>query len=96
MSAAQFDKGPWAVDLAAFPYSPPARVIAKCDGTVIAEAFGDEAKGGADEPEVLANAHLISAAPELYMALAEATELLETDGYSTLEMRAALAKARGQ
>lgn len=46
--------------------------------------------------EALANARLAAAAPSLYSALAEATELLEASGYSTVEMRAALAKAHAE
>lgn len=45
---------------------------------------------------VMANAHLIAAAPELYEALEDAVDLLTAAGYSTLEHRAALAKARGE
>lgn len=42
------------------------------------------------------DAQLIAAAPELYEALEDAVDLLTAAGYSTLEHRSALAKARGE
>lgn len=93
MSAA-FTTGPWearddGVVVIAEPnqlgYQQPIKLISP---------WRESAWDGDEEAE--ANARLIAAAPSLYSALAEATELLEASGYSTVEMRAALAKARGE
>lgn len=105
MSAA-FTPGPWYVDGEAPADSPPAIIIATQD-LVIAEVFADERS---DEPETVATADLIAAAPELYASLIELLEPLERASAELVahgkvadenaeaafdRARAALAKARG-
>ncbi len=65
MSAPAFTKGPWTIDAQANPSSPPSLVISTQD-TVIAEVFGEDT---ADDPEVIACANLIAAAPDMFEAL---------------------------
>ena len=99
---AAFTPGPWTLDEDAFPYSPPAKVIALPDGTVIAEALGNDGHWPESEPEVAANARLIAAAPDLYRELTNAVVLLraagvqETNNGTIRAAEAILAKARGE
>ena len=61
MSAPQFTPGPWKVDAKASTYTPPSVAI-MANGLIIAEVLAEE-DGRSDDPEIIATAHLIAAAP---------------------------------
>ena len=57
----------------------------------------DDYPPGSGSPDLLANAHLIAAAPDLYAALEMAQLWLDVDGRFDMQgINAALAKARGE
>jgi hypothetical protein len=104
--SAGFTPGPWTFAEDAHPYSPPAKVIALPDGTVIAEALGNDGDWPESEAEVTANARLIASAPELYEALLQLASALgampmRPEQILTLlpllkDAKAAVRKARGE
>lgn len=109
----KFTSGPWSLPHFAEPDTNCACEYVLCDHLMGAVASvhctgeGDDWQKGGDNPrfeQAVANAHLISAAPDLLEALMEAQEILAVfngdgepePGSTAFKMRAAIAKATGQ
>ena len=94
MTKSEFTPGPWIYSSTGptmLGYSQPYAIAEKGKGNLIAGCF-DDVQGGIDT--ALANARLISAAPELLAAL-EACLPSTMDGDACALGHAAIAKARG-
>ena len=89
-----FTKGPWRLHPYAFAHveSVAGRGIANCGG------YQDSRDADATREENIANARLISAAPELYEALEELLLAPSLGGYNAAITKAdnAISKARGE
>jgi len=105
MSEPKFTKAPWllANDGSPFVYALNEEGNQNRFWLHIARGFvknesWEDARVASDE--VLANAHLISAAPDLYEALSEVDEIFNeswyTDKQLVMKIKAALKKARGE
>lgn len=92
--------GPWVVGESSHNGLPCVDACDPNDGQLmieICEVWGED-RAESETEMSRANAHLISAAPELYEALASMLEECEDDEFAphVMEAKAALAKARGE
>ena len=97
----KYEEGPWEIGVDELGEQLPGFVPINADRhgslALVVWVMEDDKR----TPECEANAHLIAAAPDLYEALEDALQELETMSYSHYErlerkIRAALAKARGE
>lgn len=77
--------GPWAIER---PYAEPGVYVGAADTSLVCRICMDGAE--ANDPEGLANARLIAAAPDMYTALAE---MIRFASQATPEQRSAVAMA---
>ena len=92
MSETKFTPGPWKMYRNGYVLSEETgeRVCTPHSTLPEASKVSDHIK------DLKANARLIAAAPELYEALEDASDLLDRMGYLSSEFREVLAKARGE
>lgn len=92
MSKTKFTPGPWE----AFNRHTCQFIYAKGYERAICQVDSYSKGFGPDRDERDANARMIAAAPELYDALIAADGLLRDLGHSLPQVKAAIAKARGE